>query len=283
MKFLVTGAGGILGREFLERADLRDVAGVGRAALDIARPQDIMNLPEKIGADVVIHCAADTNVEEAERNIEGAFAANAVLPGLLATGCRRRNALFVYLSSTGCYGDWKSEPYVDDDELRPTTIHHRSKAAGEQAVRDQAGDWLIVRTGWLYGGARADTKAFVFRRLEDARKNSVLLANPCQIGNPTYTGDLVTQIFRMIDVGLTGVFNAVARGSASRLDYVRAIVEAANLPCRVEPAPSGHFQRRAPVSFNEAAVNRKLSSIGLDVMPNWRTALTDYVAALMKD
>lgn len=254
--------------------------GVEVDVLDVRRPKEVIGLVSQFGAKLVVHCAADTDVEGGEDRVERTFAANAILPGLIATGCRRSGAFLVHISSTGCYGNWKREPYVEDDPLRPTTVHHRSKLAGEQAVRESGGDWIILRAGWLYGGSAANPKNFVVQRIRDARRNSVMLGDTSQVGNPTFVGDVVTQARGLVEAGVTGVFNCVARGKATRCEYVRAIVEVAGLPCDVREAPDGHFRRRAPVSPNEAAINRNAGLLGLDIMPDWRTSLEKYVAAL---
>jgi dTDP-4-dehydrorhamnose reductase len=282
MRILVTGAGGMLGSAFLAHSGGHSLFGVGRAALDPRDRAAVDGLAAAHRAEVLVNCAADTDVEGAEAHPERTFAANAELPGLLAAGCQRAGALMVQISSTGCYGAWKETPYCEDDPLRPTTVYHRTKAAGEAAVTKQATDWLILRVGWLYGGAGSNPKNFVARRLEEAARSREMLADPGQRGNPTFADDVVRQTLLLVERGITGVFNCVAQGDATRADYVRAIVAAANLPCIVRDAPPGHFHRRAPVSRNEAAVNARLAARGLDRMPEWRPALAAYVHALRK-
>jgi nucleoside-diphosphate-sugar epimerase len=171
MRILVTGAGGMLGSAFLAHSGGHSLFGVGRAALDPRDRAAVDGLAAAHRAEVLVNCAADTDVEGAEAHPERTFAANAELPGLLAAGCQRAGALMVQISSTGCYGAWKETPYCEDDPLRPTTVYHRTKAAGEAAVTKQATDWLILRVGWLYGGAGSNPKNFVARRLEEAARS----------------------------------------------------------------------------------------------------------------
>jgi dTDP-4-dehydrorhamnose reductase len=230
--------------------------------------------------EIVINCAAHTDVEGAERDPAAAMAANGLLPGLLATACRRQGATLVHVSSTGCYGDWKSGPYGEDDDVRPTTAHHRSKMSGERAVRHGGCEFLILRTGWLFGGRPGQAKNFVWNRLVEARSKPGMLSDPFQHGNPTFVGQVAEQCLVLLGLGIRGTFNCVSGPGTSRLDYVREIVSAAGLPCRVEPSAEP-FRRLAAVSPNETAVNGRLDLLGLNRMSPWSEALGRYVRTLM--
>lgn len=276
MRVLVTGAGGTLGGAFLSALAGQEVRTAGREALDVRRPEAVMAL---VGdAECVINCAADTDVEGAERDPDHAFAANAVLPGLLGTACRRAGATLVQVSSTGCYGDWKSEPFTEGDPLRPTTVHHRSKAGGEDVVRESGCEHLILRTGWLYGGAPGGPKNFVWSRLLEARTGRRMTSDAAQRGVPTSAAAFAREALHVLGAGVRGTYNLVAHGAASRFDYVSEIVHASGLPCEVEPGPA--FKRQAAVSHNETAVNHRLGLMGLDRMADWREPLDAYVASL---
>ncbi len=279
MRALICGAGGRLGSAFVDALPAWDTETLGREHLVASDPDGLTRLVAAACADVVINCAADTDVEGAERHPAAAIAANAVLPGLLARAAAQCGALLVQVSSTGCYGTAKATtPYVEDDSLRPTTAHHLAKAEGEARVRAAGGEHLILRTGWLFGGAPGVAKGFVWKRLLEARGAAWLSADAGQRGNPTFAGDVVRQALALIEAGARGTFNVVSGPSATRAEYVAAIVEAAGLPCRVEPGPP--FARLAAVSSNESAENRRLGALGLDRMPPWRESLAAYVGAL---
>lgn len=280
MKVLVLGSGGMLGAAVVRALDRHEATTVGRDALDVRDVAGLLRLAGASGAEVVINCAADTDVEGAERDPDPVFAANALLPGLVAQGCRRSGARLIHLSSTGCYGTAKPEyPYTEQDPLQPTTVHHRAKAMGEVLVRESGCEHLILRTGWLFGGEPNGPKNFVWKRLVEASRSPQMTSDPWQRGNPTYVGDLARQIVELAELGLCGTFNCVSQGAASRFDYVSAIVAAAGLPCTVRPA-GRPFQRLAQVSMNETAVNWGLGLLGQDRMPPWREAVADYVRRL---
>jgi len=220
------------------------------------------------------------DIENAEADIDASYSANAVLPGILASACRKYNVLLVHFSSTGCYGNWKDEPYTEFDPVRPTTLHHKSKAAGEGIVRESGCRSLILRTGWLYGGSILHKRNFVWQRVLEAKEKSELLSDTSQRGNPTCVSDVAAQMLSLIEVGLAGTFNCVANGAATRFEYVSSIIRSSGLNCRVVAAPPGHFIRRAPVSPNEVAVNYSLNLLALNQMPDWNVALENYVHSL---
>lgn len=275
---LLTGGSGLLGSAFLERLSASSLVVMTRADLDPVRPEVLTARIAELAPRVVLNCAADTDVEGAESDPARAFAVNAQLAGALARGAATVGARFIHFSSTGCYGDWKAEPYSDDDMLRPTTAHHRSKAEGERMVLEAYPAALVLRLGWVFGGRPEQRKNFVWQRLLEARGIPEIRSNPAQRGVPTFTHDIVEQVLSLLPVDISGVVNCVNAGEpTTRLGYVSAIMEAARLPVSVVP---GIFNRKAPVSLNETARNGKLILLGLDRMPNWRASLTTYVRSL---
>jgi dTDP-4-dehydrorhamnose reductase len=279
-RILVTGAGGLLGRAFQQRLAGQIVIPLSRDRLSPDNPESLEKAIALAAPDIVINCAAHTDVEAAERDPAIDFQINARLPGLLGEICGKMGLFLVHFSSTGCYGNWKSEPYIEEDMLRPTTAHHLAKLAGEEAVRESGASHLVLRTGWLYGGLPGQPKNFVWNRLVEAMSEVELVTNGRQRGCPTFVGDLVKQTLVVLKSGRIGIFNATSQGSASRYEYIACITSAAHLPCLVKPG-SG-FSRLAQVSDNEMSLNKRLQAEGLDVMPPWQPALTGYVETLIR-
>jgi dTDP-4-dehydrorhamnose reductase len=267
----------MLGSNFAQH--LPDANSIGRDSLDIRQIDNIHKAIAQADAQLVINCAAHTNVDLAETNPDDAWRTNAILPGILGSACRAVGATLIHFSSTGIYGDWKEGMYEEDDPLHPTTVHHRSKAAGETAVRESGCEHLIVRTGWLFGGHPGLAKNFVWKRLVEAANISELTADASQRGNPTAVSDVVRQTIAAFHSGYRGTINLVSQGSASRFEYVDHIIRSAGLYCRVTPSTKP-FVRAARVSPNETAVNRRLQLLGLDAMPTWQDALDQYVMEL---
>ena len=276
VRVLLLGAGGLLGGAFREGMSGHVVSIAPREALNVRDAKRVRSLVLDSGAELVVNCAAHTDVDGAEASPEPAYAANTMLPALLAQGCRRSGALMLHVSSTGCYGSRQERPYTEEDALEPTTVHHQSKAAGERAVREAGCEALIVRTGWLFGGSPDRPRNFVWRRLEEAALRPAIASDPTQTGNPTWVDDVVRQCMALEEQRLTGTFNCVAQGRVRRCDYVSSIISLSGLPCRVESSERA-FPRPAPVSPNESARNWRLGLLGLDLMPEWTHSLASYL------
>jgi dTDP-4-dehydrorhamnose reductase len=276
---VLTGASGILGSAFARLLPAERLVSLGRADLPPDDPGLVQRRISQFAPGLVINCAADTDVEGAEAQPEQAFAVNATLAAAVARGAAEAGAALLHFSSTGCYGDWKDTPYEEADRLRPATVHHRSKALGEERVLRAHGGALVMRLGWVFGGRPGQRKNFVWSRIAEARGRDSIPANPAQIGCPTAAADVAVQALALIDAHVSGVVNCVGGGPpARRIDYVAAILAACASPVRVVPAD---FVRRAPVSPNEAAVNARLQALGLDRMPPWRDSLAVFVHALL--
>lgn len=278
MRILVTGSHGMLGGALLEAAACR---GWGSRTFDRAGMAQSGAVESALsGVDCLVHAAANTNVEYCEVHPEECYRDNTQLTETLAGAAARARVPMVFVSSTGVYGSHRDTPYDEYDETHPTTHHHRSKLMGEQAVMAVPGN-LVVRSGWLFGGDTANPKNFVARRIEEAAKSGgVIRSNDRQRGCPTYCMDLAERILEMIGQRTAGIFNCVNEGHASRLEYVSEIVKLSGLPVSVEPVGADAFQRKAKVSDNEMAVNRKMREAGFAAMRSWQQALADYLSQL---
>ena len=285
MRIALTGSSGILGEGLIARSER-----AGHKITPVSRVQlqaDPKALRSYLGsAEVVIHAAANTNVEACEIDPSACYRDNLLLTERLAEVCLLAGQKLVFISSTGVYGPQKEGPYAEYEAADPPTHHHRSKYLAESAVLAFSRRNLVLRTGWLFGGDPQKPKNFVARRLEEANEalkvgRRELAANPLQRGNPTFTEDLADRLFEALARGESGVFNAVNSGRASRLEYVQAILEAAGVPLRVVPAQDDtKFKRVARVSPNECALNWRFEALGYGQMPEWRHSLNGYIASL---
>lgn len=276
-KIGLLGSRGLLGSAILAEFGEENVALLDWRFFLSGAASEARQALTSAGVQMVINCAAHTNVEAAETDPETDRQSNAVLPLKLAVVCATMGLTLIHFSSTGCYGDWQHCPYVETDPCRPTTNHHEHKLAGEEAIRQAGCRHLILRTGWLFGRSDAGRPDFVSKRIDDAGKTSQMTSDASQFGNPTFTADVAKQTRRLIEATETGIFNVVNIGNASRLDYVREIVKISGLPCIVSPGPA--FTRKAKVSCNEMARTSRLADLGLLVMGDWREALSRYMSA----
>ena len=281
MKILLTGATGILGSAILYKSSDFN------CEVETLSLKDAWNIclnPAKINSfefDVFVHAAANTDVDYCEQNIEQCYQDNYLLTEMLASACHACDRKFVFISSTGVYGDNSRIPYREFDETKPTTHHHRAKLLAEESVLAISSSNLVLRIGWLFGGNPKLAKNFVARRIEEARlaKNNgqQVYANKDQIGSPTFNLDVAEQIYKYLANSLGGVFNVVNAGNASRFEYVQQIITLAGIDINISPISSTLFKRAANVSLNEAATMWKSRSLLKQELRCWKSALSDYL------
>jgi dTDP-4-dehydrorhamnose reductase len=281
-KILITGPSGVLGSSFLKHPYNENTYGID---VDITHR---INLQKRLvieKPDVIIHTAAYTDVENSEIDKDRAYKVNTLGTFNLVSYCIGKDVLFVYISSTGVYGETKLlDPYNEFDNAMPTSTHHKSKYQGENVVTNHLNKYLIIRTGWLFGGTISNKKNFVYKRYLEACDNYSIYSDIFQIGNPTYVNNLVKQIFVLINENQYGTFNCVDKANnVSRYDYVKKIVELFDLTCKINKSDANFFKRIAPVSRNESATNYKLNLLGLNVMEDWEKSLYKYVRLLKRE
>ncbi len=184
MRLLVTGATGQVGSELAcSLTALGDVVALDRRQCDLSQPERLPGLIRKIKPDVIVNAAADTAVDEAEDEPARAMTVNGAAAGALARQARKTGALLVHYSSDYVFDGFKDGPYNEDDPPNPLSIYGHSKLAGETAIRDAGGAWLILRTGWVYSGARGRNILRTILRVLRERHELQLVAD--QIGVPS--------------------------------------------------------------------------------------------------
>ena len=282
MRIIITGTSGLLGSMLLDIATTEGHQSLALKRGDL-QGKDLASLRQLIanyGPDVLIHCAANTNVELCELEYEKCYEDNVGLTETLLNATKDLDIKFVFISSTGIYGSYKTSPYTDFDTVKPTTHHHNSKRLAEQSINESSCQSLIVRTGWLFGGVSAQ-KDFVINRIHEALSSSgEIFSDITQVGNPTSVVDLSRNIMLLLEQGWTGTFNCVNHGATSRYQYVKEIIKISGLTTKVTPVDAKQFKRLAKVSNNESAVNEKLALYGIDMMPHWEQSLTMYINQL---
>ena len=226
--------------------------------------------------DIVINCAAYTDVDGAESDPEAAFAVNATGAGNIAAAAERVGARMVHVSTDYVFDGTSDRPYEETDEPGPVCVYGRSKLAGELAVSEVAQETLIVRTAWLYGHAGPN---FIETMLTLASSGRDLKVVEDQVGAPTNVRDLARAILELIAVGASGVVNATNAGSCSWFEFAREILDQAGYrDIAVEPVTSERFPRPAPrPGYSVLSLARLVSLTGKEPR-SWQDALTEYLA-----
>lgn len=278
-RVFLTGGRGLLGSEFAAQLAARNhpVHVATRDAFDLDRPASLAAAYRDNPCPIVIHCAAETNVDACEDDPEMAHRRNRHAPLALARAAADAGARLVFISSCGIFDGRKTIPYIETDAPSPVTHYARSKTGAESDLLRDVPDALILRAGWLFGGDPGQKKNFVAARCREAAGKSELRSAGDKFGSPTWTRDLVTLALALLDRGATGIIHTTNTGMVSRADYVAEILRAAGLATTVHAVSSNAFPRRAPVPDNEALASIRLAEFGLAARP-WPEALAEYLA-----
>jgi dTDP-4-dehydrorhamnose reductase len=274
MKVLVTGAGGMLGRDVVLAAGNagHDVVGFGHTELDITDAATLAAKFELERPDVVINCAAWTDVDGAEEAEEEATAVNGTAAGNVAAVAAEVGASVVYVSSDYVFDGSKGAPYVETDQTAPLSAYGRGKLAGEEATATANKRHFVVRSSWLFGIGGSN---FVETMLRLASTQNEVLVVRDQIGSPTYTWHLAYGIVRLIEGIEFGIHHMAAGGSCSWYDFAREIFEQAKVECLVLSATTDMLGRPAPRPPLSALESQREHAIEL---PPWRDGLSAYLA-----
>ena len=274
MKVLVTGAAGMLGRDVMLAAGNagHDVVGFGRTELDVTDPAA---LEKKFGLerpDVVINCAAWTDVDGAEESEDAALAVNGAGAGNVAGAAAAVGASVVYISSDYVFDGAKGSPYVETDQTAPLSAYGRTKLAGEDATAAANNRHFIVRSAWLFGIGGGN---FVETMLRLASSQSEVLVVRDQVGSPTYTWHLAYGVVRLIEGVEFGIHHMAAGGACSWYEFAREIFEQAKVECKVLSATTEMLGRPAPRPPYSALTSQREHAIQL---PSWEDGLAGYLA-----
>lgn len=284
---VITGAGGQVGR-FLAAQAARQ--GYGVCALT-HREFDITDPAAAVAHvradDVVVNCAAFTNVDAAEADPDAAYAINAAGPGHIARACAAAGARLIHISTdyvfNGVVGGQQHRPYEITDPVGPLSVYGRSKLDGELAVHAELPGAHVVRTSWVYTGGSGTDFVAVMRRLAAGEKTIEVVDD--QTGSPTYVKDLVAALLEVAAGRITApVLHAANAGTASRFEQARAVfTDLGADPERVRPVGTAAVPRPAHRPVFSALSMTGSAQAGLTPLRPWREALAEAVAAPVDD
>ncbi len=278
---LLVGARGMLAHEVL-RAAPAQVTLIERdlPEFDITDAHAVRSAIAALAPQVVLNCAAYTAVDKAETEHALAYAVNAEGVRNLAVACHAHAVPLVHLSTDFVFSGDGSHLLTEDDPVMPRGTYAESKRAGELAIEQTGGPWLIVRTAWLYA---AQGNNFVNTMLRLAQERDELRVVADQFGCPTYAPDLAAALWRLIACNARGYVHVCNSGVCSWCDFARAIVEdaaAAGLlqrTPRVTPITTAQFNSPAPRPAYAAMATQRYTTLTDACMRPWREALHAYL------
>jgi len=267
----------MLGQDVLSVADLagHEALALARGDLDITDRRAVEASIANAAPDVVVNCAAWTDVDRAESTPDAALAVNGPGAGHVARAAAASGAWTVHVSSDYVFDGTKTTPYVESDPVNPLSAYGRSKLAGEREVRAGAPDrHTIVRSAWLFGAGGSCFPATI-RRLAAERDELTVVDD--QVGCPTFTGHLARALVELAGRPALGIVHAAGGGSCSWYDLARETIAAAGLSCEVKRGRTADLNRPAPrPTYSVLATER---GDRVPRLPGWREGLAEYVAA----
>ena len=282
MKWLVTGSNGMLGTDLVALLTSRDedVTAAPREELDVTDAEAVDRA--LAGYDVVVNAAGWTAVDAAEDHEDEARAANADAARHLARAARTHGARLVQISTDYVFDGSATDPYPEDAAAAPSSAYGRTKALGEEAVREELPDaHLVVRTAWLYG-AHGSCFPTTIARL--ARERGQVDVVDDQVGQPTWTQDVADLVVRLVGVDApAGTYHATSAGQCSWYDFARTVVVAAGLESStVQPTTSASFVRPAPRPAYSVLGHEALVALGVEPIGDWEERWAEAAPSVLQ-
>jgi dTDP-4-dehydrorhamnose reductase len=272
MRITITGAFGQLGTCLQETLAGEELVAADLPEYDVTQAASV----ESIAAtepDLVIHCAAMTNVDGCARDPEAAYLVNALGTQRVALACQKAGAEMLYISTNEVFDGSKGTPYLEFDEPAPINVYARSKLAGERYVQALLSRFYIVRTAWLYARGRNN---FVSKILHTADRRGELSVVTDEVSSPTYASDLAEAIARLIRTGHYGIYHFTNEGLCSRYDFAVEILKLAgrqDIP--IHPMTLAQYVRASTPPPYTPLRNFCGAALGITLRP-WQEALADY-------
>ena len=282
-KVLVLGSAGMLAHAFariLRNSPEFHLFAPPENECDISDRGRLDRTFREIAPELVLNCAAYTDVDGCERDPGRARLINAEAAGNIADACRGSGSLLVHVSTDFVFNGRSARLYRETDPADPLSVYGKTKLEGEILVAERAPRHLIVRTAWTFGLNRPN---FVTKVLERAATQQFLEVVSDQVGSPTYTVDLAEGIMDLVKAKATGLFHAVNAGSCSRSDFARAILAAAGMTGvevrDIKSIPTAGVAPRPIMSALDTGAFKK--ACGRTMRP-WREALSSFLAEIGK-
>ena len=285
MRILVTGSTGQLGFEVVRAFSQsgHEIIAPVRQELDFLNPDEVADRVRRLQPDWVINCAAYTQVDRAESEVEQAFVINRDSVAQLAGAVAGYGGNLLHVSTDFVFDGEQSRPYREEDDARPLGVYGRSKWEGEQAVRAVLPEAIVLRTAWVYG---VHGHNFVKTILRVAREGKPLKVVNDQIGSPTWARDIAGAIRALVQHRARGTYHYTNAGSTSWHGFATAILAEATeagfalKTDSVEPIPTSGYPTPARRPAYSVLDTGKIQSLLTAPIPHWRDSLNRMLKEL---
>ena len=286
MKILITGQHGQVSQALQAHLQgLGELMVLGSNQLDLTKPDQIREQIRAHRPDLIINAAAHTAVDQAESEPDAAFAINAIAPGILAQEAKALGIPLIHYSTDYVFDGSKPAPYTEADTPNPLSVYGQSKLAGEQAIAAAGGQYLILRTSWVYSN-QGKNFLLTMQRLLQEKPQMRIVAD--QIGAPTWAGTIAGSTRALIErwlageAGEWGIYHLTAQGETSWFGFAQAIGEhlhADGKACaELEAIPSSAYPTPAKRPLNSRLDCSRLQQQWHVSQPHWQDALRECLA-----
>jgi dTDP-4-dehydrorhamnose reductase len=284
MKIAIVGENGRLGAA-LVREYQRDyeVTSYDRRQLDLSQLDRVRSALARAKFELLINCAALTNVDYCESHREEAFVVNAEAPRLLAEIANEKSAKLVHFSTDYVFDGKKTDPYIEEDKAVPLSVYGESKLEGERRALDVSSQHLVVRLSWVFG---PDKPSFIDQIIQRAREDDVITAVVDKFSAPTYTIDVASWLRLAVDKNANGILHLANNGGCSWQEWAQYAIDVCRslgLPLKAERvgavwlADMKNFVARRPV-YTVLSSPKFTALTGVQPR-HWREAVAEYISA----
>ena len=279
MKVLVTGSAGLVGRAVSEHcaSEGDNVFAFDHRSLDISDAAVVSATFNQTKPELVINCAAWTDVDGCESDAAHAERANALGPELLANACREIDALLITISTDYVFDGTKQDFYTQRDQPNPLSVYGQSKLAGERRAQATWARTIVIRSGYIFGNNGTNFLSTVLAR---AARNEPLKAISDMVGTPTYAPDLARRLRELAVLDLPGIFHVVNGGNGASFEtFARTTLEIAGLSTPLETVSVEDLHRPAPRPRDSRLRCLWSEHLSLTPMRHWTDALHSFIGS----
>ena len=280
-RIIVTGFNGQLGFDVVKKLlkeGFLNVKGIDINDLDITKKEDVVKYFDKNKPDLIIHCAAFTNVDKAEIEKDACYNVNVIGTQNLVDVCKTYNSTFVYFSTDYVFDGLGNKFFEVNDKKDPLSVYGKTKSLGEDCVLKNLTKFFIIRISWVFG---INGNNFIKTMINLSKKAKEINVVDDQIGSPTYTVDIANLIFDMIQTKKYGVYHATNENICSWYEFSKFIFKMANICETVNPVSTEKYSQNvknyANRPLNSRLSKKSLVENGFNLLPTWEDATIRFL------